>query len=165
MYPKTLAARRSAAHCCNRIEISPSRRAAVLWFAWLLALGCAIFFGVALPLYARLTICAAIAATCLPVSWCCVLVRGPRAVRRLEWSQAEGLTVFLGPALVASPAELAAGSFRLGNQVLVLRLTTEFGVRFALIDSSVQDMASFRRLCRRLNSRPRRPPKGSGRPS
>lgn len=165
MYPRIPTARRSAARYCNRIEIIPSRRAAVLWFAWLLALCCAVLFAVDLSLFARLAICLAVAASCVPVSRSCILLHGSRAVRSLEWSEAEGFIAFLGPGLTAFPAELANGSFRLGNEVLVLRLLTGNGVRFVLIDSSVQDRTSFRRLCRRLRTRPRRLPRGSGQPS
>jgi hypothetical protein len=169
MYPKIRAAPRSAARCSNRIEIIPSRRAALLWIGWLLALCCAIFLGVALPLPARLAICSWLLATCIPVLRSFILLRGSRAVRRLEWTEGESgegsLTAFLGPALMASPAQLTNGCFRLGNQVLVLRLATGFGVRSVLVDSSVQEPEPFRRLCRRLETRPRRPPKGSGLPS
>lgn len=165
MNPKIHAAPRCAAHSCNRIEISPSRRTALLWFGWLLALCCAIFHGVALPFLARLAICAAIVGICLPVSWSSVLVLGSKAVRRLDWSQSGGFTAYSGPTLTPSPAGLARGSFRLGNQVLVLRLSTGFGVRFVLIDVSVQDPVSFRRLCRYLKTHSRRPPPGSGPPS
>lgn len=169
MYPKIPSAPRSAAQCSNRIEINPSWRAAALWFAWLVALCAALFFGVALPLALRIVICLGLTGICLAVVRTCMLLRGPAAVRRLEWLQAEGeegiFTAWLGPALMASPARLAKGSFRLGNRILVLRLATEFGVRFVLIDSSVQEPAPFRRLCRYLKTRPRRPPKGLGTPS
>ena len=162
MYQKTPDAPHSAAPCCRQIEISPSRRAAVLWFTWLLGLCLAILLGVDLPLSVRLVICAAIAATCVPLSWSCILIRGPQAVRRLEWSKGEGFIVFTGPGLTARPARLAKGSFRLGNEVLVLRLETAIGVRSVLIDSAVHDVASFRQLCRRLKTRPHRQPGGPG---
>ncbi len=169
MYPRIPAAPRFAAHCSNRIEINPSRRVAVVWFGWLTALCAAIFLGVALPLYSRLAICLGVVGICLPVCRSCILLLGTCAVRRLEWSERgpeEGkYTAYLGPALIASAARLERGSFRLGNEILVLRLATAFGVRFVLIDSSVQDPAPFRRLCRYLKTRPRRPPKGLGPPS
>lgn len=169
MFPRIHTVPRSAAHFYNRIEISPSRRAALLWFTWLLGVCCAMLLAVALPLAVRLAICAAVLATCVPVSWSCILIRGPRAIRRLEWSaggpEGEGFTASFGRSLTASPADLAAGSFRLGNEVLVLRLATSMGVRFVLIDSATQDSASFRRLCRRLKTHPRRSPPGPGQPS
>jgi hypothetical protein len=162
MYPKTLDKPHSAAPSCNQIEISPSRRAAVLWFTWLLGVCLAILLGVDLPLPVRILICAAITATCIPLTCTCILIRGPHGVRRLDWSKDEVFTVFTGPGLTASPARLAKGSFRLGNEVLVLRLATANGVRSVLIDSAVNDAASFRQLCRRLKTRPRRLPGGSG---
>ncbi len=169
MYPRIPAAPRFAAHCSNRIEINPSRRAAVVWFGWLTALCAAIFLGVALPLHSRLAICLGLAGICLPVCRSCFLLLGTGAIRCLEWSEHEPderkYTAYLGPALIASPARLEKGSFRLGNEILVLRLATAFGVRLVLIDSSVQDPAPFRRLCRYLKTRPRRPPQGLGPPS
>jgi hypothetical protein len=162
MYPKTPDAPHSAAPSCNQIEISPSWRAAILWFAWLLSLCLAILLGVELPLPIRLLICAAITATCVPLGWSCILIRGPRAVRRLDWSNDEIFTAFTGPGLTARPGTLARGSFRLGNEVLVLRLATAIGVRSVLIDSAVHEAASFRRLCRRLKTRPRPQAGGSG---
>jgi hypothetical protein len=169
MYPRIPARPHFAARCSSRIEIHPSRRATLLWIGWLLALCCAIVLGVALPLPARLAICSCLLITCLPVLRYFILLRGSRAVRSLEWvegdSGEESFTAFLGPARMASDARLTNGSFRLGNQVLVLRLATGFGVRSVLIDSSVQEPEPFRRLCRRLETRPRRPPKGPGLPS
>lgn len=134
-----------------------------------MALCTAVFLGVALPLPSRLIICLGLAGICLTAIRACILLRGPAAVRRLEWSEGEleegKYTAWLGPTLIASPARVTRGSFRLGNRILVLRLSTAFGVRFVLIDSSVQEPAPFRRLCRYLKTRPRRPPKGLGTPS
>lgn len=120
---------------------------------------------VALPLGVRIAICAVVVLTCVPPGLTCILLWGRRAVRRLDWTEPEGFTAFLGPSLTAIRAELAAGSFRLGNEVLVLRLATAIGVRFVLIDSAAQDSASFRRLCRRLKTCPRRLPRGPGQSS
>jgi hypothetical protein len=55
----------------------------------------------------------------------------------------------LGATCRPYPAELAAGSFRLGGLAL-LRLRTSAGMRSVLIDGGPQPVSDFRRLCRHL---------------
>jgi hypothetical protein len=77
----------------------------------------------------------------------CVLLLASESVRALEWREQGDFTVVLGPARVALPATLAAGSFRLGV-FLLLRLKTARGMRAVLIDGERQEIRGFRRLCR-----------------
>ncbi len=158
MSPKIPATRRSAAPC-RRIEIVASRRVAIVWFVWLCLVACVVLFAVALPVLVRVAICV-VAATANARSVAIgVLLRGERSIRALEWQEAGEFTALLGMALRPVPAELAAGSFRLG-WLLLLRFETPVGMRFVLIDGPLQHVQSFRRLCRRLEWRL---PGGSGR--
>jgi len=139
----------SAANC-SRIDLTPSRFAAALWLAWLV-LACAImWFAVGLPWPVRLAFCVAIA---FPGARCIrsfVLLRGPRAVRVIEWSEEGEFRVRLGPQLMTHPARLATGSFRLGRQWWALRFMTPVGLFPVLIAGGIQDPGRFRRLSRCL---------------
>ena len=129
------------------------------WLVWLCVVSCAVLFAVALPLLVRIAICLVAATANIRSVALAVLLRGERSVRALEWVEAGEITALLGPALEPLPAELAAGSFRLG-WLLLLRFETPVGMRFVLIDGPLQNTHAFRRLCRRLESRL---PGGSGR--
>jgi hypothetical protein len=131
----------------------------VAWLAWLCLVSCVVLFAVSLPLLIRIAICLATATANARSIALAVLLRGERSVRALEWLEAGEFTALLGPARQPLPAELAAGSFRLG-WLLLLRLETPIGMRFVLIDGPLQNTHAFRRLCRRLESRL---PGGSGR--
>ena len=80
----------------------------------------------------------------------CVLLRGARAVRRLEWRDDGRFGVWLGNETAPCPATLGPASFRLGIAFLVLWFETPVGRRLVLIDGGRQDPAAFRRLARRL---------------
>lgn len=151
----TRATRRCAARC-GRIDLIPSRRIAALWIAWL-AIVCLVFLAMALPLSARLAMCLGLCAANLRALASLVLLRGPRAVRWIEWDLDGQFR--LGAALdeSAREASLHRGSFRLGFAFLVLWFSTPAGLRGVLIDGGLQDPVAFRRLGRSLNRRPERP--------
>jgi hypothetical protein len=138
----------------------PSRVATGAWFAWLALACCVTWFGVALPPLVRLAICAAVAVTGLHGLRSFVLLRGPRAVRAIEWTDSGELFVFLRRSPERHPAALANGSFRLGERFWVLRFTTAAGSRAALVEEATDGAQTFRRLSRCLAGHVRR---GSGR--
>jgi hypothetical protein len=111
-----------------------------------------IMTAVALPLPARIAICVCAATICLPSIRAAFLLHGPAAVRALQWSEG-GLFARIGHESVEVLVEVAAGSFRLGRQLLFLRLQTCDGMRSVLIDGERQEIQGFRRLCRYLESR------------
>jgi hypothetical protein len=138
----------------------PSLFAASAWFAWL-ALACTVtWFAVTLPWVVRFTICATVAAAGVRGLQAFVLLRGPRAVRAIEWTEAGELFVCLGATLARFPATLANGSFRLGLRIWVLRFETSAGLRSVLVEEAPPAACAFRRLSRCLNGHMRR---GSGR--
>jgi len=128
----------------------PSRLAAVLWFAWLALVGVVVLTGVALPLAPRLVLSLAVLLPGIRGVRSFVLLGGPHAVRAIEWSEEGDFGVRLGPQLTLQPATLAAGSFRWGVQLWVLRFVTPAGLRPVLIAGGVQDVEKFRRLSRCL---------------
>jgi hypothetical protein len=153
MFQKIPATPRCAAQF-SRLDLRPSRGAAALWLAWLTFASGATFCAVALPWYVRLALCAAVAIPGFRCVSSFVLLKGPRAVRAIEWSDEGEFVVFLGPALRPLAASVGTGSFRLGRQLWALRFTTPLGPRSVLIAGGVQEPRAFRRLCRCLNGRP-----------
>jgi hypothetical protein len=127
-----------------------------LWFAWLALAGCVTLFAVALPWPARIAICIAFIAPGVHCIRSFVLLKGPDAVRAIEWSEEGEFGVWLGPAFTRYPATLATGSFRLGREVWVLRFSTPLGPRPVLVAGAVQDTRPFRRLSRSLSGHLRR---------
>lgn len=142
--------RRCAARCCGRIELVPSRRLAIAWVCWLGACLAVLAGGVAIPWLARFALGLGLVAANIPAIRAAVLLRGPRAVRRLEWDGEGRYWLGLGPDRERRPATLSTASFRLGIAFLVLRFATPAGVRVVLIDGGRQDPVAFRRLSRQL---------------
>ena len=142
--------RRCAARCSGRIEIVPSRRVALAWLAWLTACLSVLMFGVAMPWPARLVLGLVLVAANIPALRVGVLLRGPRAVRRLQWDGEGKFELGLGDDPQPRPATLSAASFRLGIAFLVLWFSTPAGSRVVLIDGGRQDPVAFRRLSRHL---------------
>ena len=145
----------SAAYC-SRIDLTPSRFAAALWFAWLALVCAVVWFAVDLPWPLRISLCVAMVVPAIRCIGSFVLLRGSRAVRTIEWSENGEFCVRLGPHLAAQPAELAEGSFRLGLQLWVLRFMTPVGLCTVLIAGGVQDAKRYRRLSRCLTAHLRR---------
>jgi hypothetical protein len=124
--------------------------------AWL-TITCGSILAVDLPWPVRLSLgCALILANLRALArW--VLLRGPRAIRWIEW-QPDG-RLRIGPEMAGESAEanLRPGTFRLGIAFFVLWFTTSRGVRGVLIDGGLQEPAAFRRLSRSLKLIPSRP--------
>ena len=150
---------------CSRIELNPSRLAAALWFAWLALVCVVVLTGVALPLVLRLVLSLAVLLPGIRCIRSFVLLAGSQAVRTIEWSEEGEFGVRLGPQLTPHSASLAAGSFRVGVQVWVLRFKTPAGLRQVLIAGGVQDEEKFRRLSRALTAHLRRASGRSGAPA
>ena len=151
MFRAIPARRPYAATCSGIIEIQPSARAAILALIWIGACMAMTLLAVDLPLPARIALCVCAATVCVPVIRSTFLLAGPAAVRSLRWS-GNGLWVRFGGAAQEQSAELAPGSFRMGQFLLVLRLKTCDRTACVLIDGGGQDIQGFRRLCRYLQS-------------
>jgi hypothetical protein len=154
------ARQRCAGTSCNRIDLIPSQFAASAWYAWLMLACTVTWFAVSLPWLARFTICAAVAGAGVRGLRAFVRLEGPRAVRAIEWNDADDLSIWLGASPAPLPVTLANGSFRLGARFWVLRFVTPVGPRSVLVEEAARDIRAFRRLSRRLNGHLRR---GSGR--
>src|SRR3954452_13548629 len=102
---------RSVGPCCRQIELVPSRRAAVLAAAWLMAASAAVMGGVALSLPARIMIGAAILASGIAGIRSRFLLQGRRALERIHWD-ADGFTVRRRFDGIELSAILESGSFR-----------------------------------------------------
>jgi len=153
------AARRCADSSCNRIDLIPSLLVASAWFAWL-ALACIATWLSALAWPACVAIGAAVATAGVRAVRRFVLLKGPHAVRAIEWTESGEFTVCVGTSLARLPATLASGSFRLGVRFWVLRFATPQGVRSVLVQEAARDARAFRRISRCLDGHLRR---GSGR--
>ena len=84
---------------CSRIDLNPSRFAAVLWFAWLALVCVVVLTGVALPLAPRLVLSLAVLLPGIRCIRSFVLLAGSQAVRTIEWSEEGEFGVRLGPQL------------------------------------------------------------------
>jgi hypothetical protein len=149
-------ARRRSAASCERIDLVPSRRVAILWLGWLIIV-CASILAVDLGWPLRLSLCLALASFNLRAIQQAVLLRGPLAIRCIEWEPDGRLRI--GPATAGElqEAQLRPGAFRLGIAFFVLWFSTPRGLRGVLIDGGLQEPAAFRRLSRSLKLIPSRP--------
>ncbi|HET7811268.1 MAG TPA: hypothetical protein VFL16_11900 [Steroidobacteraceae bacterium] len=154
MFPTIRNSPPSAAQSCGQIELVPSRRAAALATAWLLAVSAAVLGGVALPLPARITICVVILVSGLAGIRSGFLLEGRRTLVRLCWD-ADSFVVQRRCDRIELSATLARGSFRLGQWGLFLWFSTCEGRHGAFIDADRHDSHELRRLCARLSWRPR----------
>ena len=134
-----------------RLDLLPSRRLACAWFLWI-GIAVAATLNSPLPLPARITLCIAVATLAIRSVATVVLLRGRFAVRRLAWDVNGDLRASLGNGDVVLPARVAAGSFRLGPGLLLLRLDTASGIHTVCIDGSLHDPETFRGLCRWLRA-------------
>jgi hypothetical protein len=148
--PTTRATRRSAARCCGRIEIVPSRRLAAGWLLWLACCLGALLGGNTLPWALRIALGLVLVALNLPALRLAVLLQGARAVRVIEWDEAGQFFIRAARETPPARATLRTASFRLGIAFLALWFSTPAGLRLVLIDGGRQDPIAFRRLSRRL---------------
>lgn len=143
---------RSAGFSSSRIDLLPSSRAAIGWFAWI-ALVCAITLSaVDLPVSVRMAICGLVAAPGIRTIRSFVLLGGASGVRAIEWTDST-FTIRVGPERRPLAATLRRGSFRPGRQWLALSFDTPAGRRQVLVDGRYQDARAFRQLCRRFSCR------------
>jgi hypothetical protein len=163
MSPLTLA-RRPCAAPCDRLELAPSRRAALAFRSWAV-LATTALAGASLPpwpiriLGGLLLILTTGRAVVRFVS-----LRGPRSLQAIEWGAGPGFLVRLGDGR-RLPAIAARGCRRYGIGLWVLRFDTISGPVAAVIDTRRQEPRSLRRLSRRLGWGPEghsgRPPAAS----
>src|SRR5262245_31078233 len=92
----THARRPCAAPSSNRIDLEPSRRAAVLAYAWLCVFVGVMLGAIDLPLLARLAICICAATPSIISIQSVFLLRGPRAVQALGSTPDGHLYAFVG---------------------------------------------------------------------
>jgi hypothetical protein len=105
---------------------------------------------VALPWAVRIAICIAITTPGIAAIRTVFLLRGPRAVRSLDWTGfTPGFRLRLGTSGPPSQSELAAGCFRIGACCL-LWLRAGERLHAVFIDGNRQETRAFRALCRRL---------------
>lgn len=133
----------------SRIDFRPSGRAAALAAAWLILVCGAVILAVALPLPARIALCAAIVMPAVAAIRSGMLLQGGRAVHSIDW--AGGWRARIGPGRIETPVTLRGGSFRVGRAFLLLWLQTCDGIHGVLIDMGRQDPRAIRRLCRQLH--------------
>jgi len=133
----------------TRIDLVPSCRAATFAVCWLAVVCGALIWAVALPLPARIGLCVAIATPALASIRSCLLLKGKRAVRTLDWGA--GWRAGIGAGATETCVTLRPGSFRVGRAFLLLWLTSCDGIHGVFIDAERQDPVAFRRLCRRLH--------------
>ena len=150
MSQTTRATPRSAGCSSTRIEIHPSRRAAIAGFAWTALVCIVTICAVALPLPARIALSALVAIAGVRALRSFVLLSGPRGVRAISWAGTR-LRIEIGPERETLDATLNSASFRPGRQWLALRLNTPAGGRQVLIDGRYQDPGAFRSLCREFS--------------
>jgi hypothetical protein len=138
---------RSASFSSSRIDLVPSRRAAMAWLAWL-ALVCAVTsWTVDLPASIRMVLCVLVATPGIRAVRSFVMLGGARGVRAIEWT---GSTLILrvGPERRPLAATWGTGSFRPARDWLALSFDTPAGRRRVLVDGRYQDARAFKRLCR-----------------
>lgn len=147
-YPKIPSRPLSAAYC-GRIEFNPSALATAAWLIWLAAALLAI--GIAELAWCWRWLLAGMLVTAVWPLRRFVMLKGPRALRVLEWNREE-FVVWLGPPgrgrrLPAMPWRCQ----RYGACLWVLGFETAEGRCGLLVDASRQDPRSLRRLARRLH--------------
>lgn len=127
----------------------------MLWLVWLTGVGLAIL-AVELPWLLKTGLVTVLIALNLPALRRLVLLRGPAAVRWIEWAPDGRLWIGRVPS-GPEEATLGSGSFRLGFAFFLLWFSTAGGTRGVLIDGGLQAPAAFRRLGRGLKLLPSRP--------
>lgn len=126
-----------------------------MWLAWLTGVGFTIL-AVELPWLLQAGLDIVLIALNLPALRRLVLLRGPTAIRWIEWTPDGRLWIGHVPG-GPEEATLGSGSFRLGFAFFLLWFSTSAGTRGVLIDGGLQAPAAFRRLSRGLKLLPSRP--------
>jgi hypothetical protein len=166
MFRKIPTTPRSADRSCNRIEFVPSLAATAALVIWL-ALAVTLILVSDLHWAARLAASSAVAGVVLTTGWSFILLRGPRAIRALDWLDHDpaAFLISLGSADRRVPA-IPSGCCRYGPELWILRFETHEGVRQLLVDTRRQEPRALRRLARCHIWRDRAPEQGrSDRPA
>jgi hypothetical protein len=121
------------------------------WISWLLVCGAVILAAVGLPWIVRAALFLGFGAVGAIRVRRTVLLRGPRALRAVEWTAQGRFSVRLGPSRRCLPAEPAHGCQRYGPKLWILRFITAEGAVHAIVDPSRLDPGAARRLGRHLN--------------
>lgn len=150
MSQTTRATPRSAGNSSGRIDLVPSRRAALAWLSWLALVAAIVSFGVALSLPLRAAATLLVAGAGARVVRSFVRLRGPRAIHAIEWS-GSSVAIHVGSRPAPLAATWAATSFRPGRQWLVCVFDSGAGRFRVLVDGRYQGTRAFRRLCREFS--------------
>jgi hypothetical protein len=146
--PTTRATPHSAASCSTRIDLIPSRLAAVVCGIWLALVLACVLCAVALPSIVRVAICAVVVVPGITTLGRFILMMGPLGIRAVEGSNDDQWWVFLGNSTRPVPARLHPDSFRFGVHLMVLRFRTPLGTLSALVVGPLLMPQAYRRLCR-----------------
>lgn len=150
MYPTIRNSPRSVAASPGRIEFVPSRRAGAAWVIWLsMAVALVLLSGI--PGLFKASVAALIAVSGVGSLRRFVYLRGPHALRALEWPGEEGvyyvhLGAFNGRRLAAIPEDCR----QYGIHWWLLRFRTAEGVSQLIVDTRLQEEQALRSLARRL---------------
>ena len=149
MSPKIRARQSSAATFFNRIEFIPSRLASAAWLIWL-AMAVALIWLAHLHWAPQLGLSILVVGSAGVTLRRFVLLRGPRAIRALEWAAGNEDEFFVclgvaGRRLRAVPGDCR----RYGCSLWVLRFQTDEGAYGLLVDTRLQEPRALRRLARR----------------
>ena len=148
MSPPTRA-RRPCAAPCDRLELTPSRRAALAWWSWAFIATAALAGASMLPWLVRILGGLLLIFITNRAVARFVALRDPRSLHAIEWGTESGLLVRLGSGRRV-PAVAARGCRRYGIGLWILRFDTLSGAVAVVIDTRLQEPRSLRRLSQRL---------------
>jgi hypothetical protein len=148
MFPTTRD-RRPCAAPCDRLELTPSRRAALAWWSWAIVATAALASAAALPWLVRILGGLLLILVTGRAVERFVSLRGPRSLHAIEWGTNPGFLLLLGNGR-RLPAVAARGCRRYGIGLWILRFDTISGPVAALVDTRLQEPRALRRLSRRL---------------
>jgi hypothetical protein len=109
----------------------------------------------ALPVWLRCLLTAAVALAGFPSVWRYVLLRGPRALRVLEWTAGESDSYYVGLGEGGRRTQaVATRCLRYGSRLWLLRFQTNAGIVQLFVETGLQEPRALRRLARRLFREP-----------
>jgi hypothetical protein len=134
-----------------RVDLRPSPLWVWAWISWLLVCAAVVQAAVGLPWVVRAGVVLGFGVVGAVWVRRTVLLRGPRALRAVEWTALGRFSVRLGESRRCLPAEPAPGCQRYGPKLWILRFDTAEGAVQAIVDPSRLDPGAVRRLGRQLN--------------
>lgn len=126
-----------------------------VWLAWLTLSTAAIAVSGALPWPVRVIMGVVVALAVAGTLWRVMALRGPRALRAVEWTGEGRFTVRVGEWRRRLPAIPGARCLRYGARLWILRFETPEGVLAAVVDATRLEPAASRSFCRCLEARRR----------